>query len=299
MILSILVILASAEDYIEIECDYFTLDTGEYVCIVEDVEVRDHDIHVTFIGEHVPGFTEEDVVAFAVLFSDMRFIVPEIFKTFPNLIELDFAFAGLQYIDPFPEMPSLIAFICLGNDIRVIQNGTFANVGSSLLLLDLEYNNIQELEPGAFEGLDELLILGLMENSISNLPEGIFWPMNNAIIMDLESNNFGVIGETLFERNTQLAFLVLDNTGIDRIAPTFFGPLKENLEILSALGNICVNRGFLLDDEVVESFMHGSLRNCYNNFVGIRTNETNFVSIEFKGSLRLFDESGNLIFSAN
>lgn len=261
--------------------------------------MRDRDTHVTFIGEHLPGFTEEDVVAVAVVASDMRFIVPEIYTTFPNLIELDFAFAGLQEIDPLPEMANFTTFICFGNDIPTIHNDTFANVGSSLEFLDLELNNIQELEPDAFAGLEETLLLVLLMNSIATPPEGVFWPMSKAIIIDVAFNNFEVIGESLFARNTELLYLGIDFNGIDRIAPTFFAPLRENLMILSAYENECVNRGFEIEDEIVETFLHGSLRNCYNNFMDIRSNETRSLLFEYSGSLRLFDDFGNLILAAN
>lgn len=290
---------AADDEFIELECDYFTVDSGAYICVVEDVELRDRNIHVNFTGQHLEGKAEEDVIAFVVLFSDVRFIAPEIFTTFPNLIELDFFYAGLQEIDALPEIPNLIAFVAFGNDIRAIYNNTFSNVGSTLMLLDIGDNNIEEIEPDAFVGLSELLLFGMMFNPIVDLPQRVFWPMTSVTIMDLEDTQLQVINEELFEMNRNLVALGIDYNGIDRIAPTFFAPLRQSLIILFAYRNPCNNRNFEIVDEVVEAFMHTSLRNCYNNFMNITANDTHSVVFEYTGSLRLFDDFGNLILAAN
>lgn len=300
LFLSLIALVAvSAEEFVELECEYLAAESGQYVCILEGVEVRSRETHVNFTGEHLPGYTEEDVVAVAVILSDMRFIVPEIYTTFPNIIELDFAFAGLQEIDPLPELPNLMAFICFGNDISVIQSNTFANT-RSLILLDLELNNINVVEPDAFEGLNDVLVLAMMFNNFTtNLPDQLLWPLTSAIIIDLGDNGIQVIGEGFFERNTELVALGLGLNNIDRIAPTFFGPLSQNLILADFTGNVCVGREFEITDDAVVSFLHASLRQCYNNFLGVRKNETNSVFFEYTGSLRLFDDFGNMILAAN
>lgn len=294
-----LIAVASAQESVELECTFGVTLFGEYFCLIVNAELTDRDAIVTITGNHTGDRTNDDVDILAVFDSDMRFIPEILYTTFPNINEIDFEFAGIEELDQIPELPNLAYFILDGNNITTIRNNTFVNVGETMFFLEMVFNNHQELEVDAFAGLAHVQSLYLLLNNIALPPQGIFDPLTSLRLIDFDSNNFGIIDDDLFAENTQLRTIFGERNGIDRISPNFAASFRDSLNALILFENECTDRAFFLQDDVVLAFMNMALQDCYNNFSGRQPNATRNVTFEYRGSLRLFDEFGNLILSAN
>lgn len=269
------------------------------MCLIYQQNATDPNVNYTIVGEHEEGRTNDDVIAIAVYFSRMPFIVPAIYSTFPNIIELDIEFTGLEVIDPIPDTVNLEFFIVYANNVSTIQNNTFATQNSSLLYIEMIDNEIMTLEEEAFVGTSEVIIMGLLFNSINTPPTRTFWPMTNLALIDFESNNFQRIGHTLFLQNNLLEAVFMESNRINAISPVFTAGFRDTMEVIFAYRNECVDRAFILEEEIIVAFMHSSLQACYNNFVGGPPNPGRTITLEFRGPLRLFDDFGNLILVSN
>lgn len=269
------------------------------MCLLTNVELSNRDTIVTVTGQHLANRTDQDVTILAIYLSEMRFIPEILYTTFKYVEEVDIEFAGVEELDPLPALPNLMFFTFIANNVTTIQNNTFSNVYATLFEVDLMFNNHEVLEVEAFAGLDNVRLLLLLLNELPQPEPGTFSPMTNLMVIDFDSNNFGFIDEELLSENRNMVGVFSERNGIDRIAPTFMANF-EDLYVFYSYGNVCINRGLQdLDDQLTLAFMHNALQPCYNNFVGNDANSSRTVSFEYRGSLRLFDEFGYLILSAN
>lgn len=244
------------------------------------------------------GMNETNVDVVGIYFSDILFIMPEVYTTFPNMNVLDIEFCALEVVDPLPSgLPNFEYFFSFFNWVEVIQNNTFENVGETLLWIDFELNELEEIELDAFVGCESLEVVEVYYNRIVQPPVGTFAPLTNLLVLDIATNRLGFIDETLLANNTELFALFVEDNRIDRIAPNFSSTFT--LEVFAAYDNECIDRGFDIDDPIVLAFMHASLQRCYDAFVGIEPNATRTVRFEFQGPLRLSDEFGNPILITN
>lgn len=253
---------------------------------------------MTFIGEHEEGRDESQVDVVRIYFSDIEFIMPEIYSTFPNLNELDIEITALIDVDQIPtDLPNFAFFTSFANWVEVIPNNTFLNVGETLLYSDFTFNEIIELELDSFAGCGELSNLYLLLNYIPQPPVGTFWPLANLVSLDLERNNLGFIDDTLLANSTQLTGLWVEENHIDRITPRLLSPLS--LRYFGAYRNDCIDRYFTLNEPIVVAFMHQSLQQCYNAFEELGPEDRRTVRFDYQGPLRLNDEFGNQILVLN
>jgi hypothetical protein len=289
----------SAQD-VEFECRFSLSFINEYHCTITNVTLSDRESNVTITGTHLnASFTNDDVDVLVINNSHMEFIPSILYETFPNINEAVFLNAGLQEISQLPELSNLRWFEAIGNNITTIENNTFINVGETLFQLQLTNDNIQTLDVDSFAGLSNLIYLYIYFNNMAPPPVGTFDHLTSLQLIDFDSSNFGVIDDTLFRENRELRAIFAERNGIDRISPTFSAPFIDTLVTLYLWVNECTDRGFLNDDEVAVAFMNSALQGCYNNFLEREGNATRTITFEYRGSLRLFDEFGNLILSAN
>lgn len=254
---------------------------------------------ITVTGQHIGNRTADDVDVLAIFESNMTFIPEILYTTFWNINEIDIEFAGLEELEQLPHLVNLQFFVMWGENITTIPNNTFVNVNETLIDVELVNNGHQILEVDAFAELGRLIFLYILYNDLPHPEPGTFAPLTNLGLIDFDSNNFGIIENELFENNRNLIIIFCERNGIDRISPTFSAPFSDSFAGLAAYGNDCINRGFNINDELDVAFLNTALQRCYNNFAGIEQNSTRSVTFEYRGSLRLFDEFGNLILSAN
>lgn len=290
---------SSAQNPVEIECDFFSTIYDDYVCLIYQQNATDRNASYVFVGDHEEGKTNADVVAVGVFFSNMTFIIPEIYTSFPNITELDIEFTGLTEIDPIPATVNLEFFICYRNDLSTIANETFATQNSSLIYLEMMDNGITTLEEDAFVGGSQVVVLYLLFNRINTPPTRTFWPLTTVGLIDIEANNFQRIHHTLFLQNNELEIVFMENNNISAVSPQFTFGFRDTMFAIVMYRNECIDRAFILEEDIVIAFMHSSLQGCYNNFTNADPNANRTITLEFRGPLRLFDDFGNLILVSN
>lgn len=274
-----------------LECDFF--ESWQYECEFNHITVEDPTQNIIIGGTHLEGRTDDDVRIVWIRNSNTPFMIQQIFTTFPNLDELYIHNSSLASIN-IPESAQLSEVYLDNNNITRIQNGAFGSQ-SNLWYLNLRENNIQEIEEDAFLGLSALETLNLIGNHIETLAPRTLHPLTNLTVLDFERNSFTSINDEWFSQNSRIRILFLEFNQIDEVSPRFFGRF-DNLEHVDFSGNVCVNRNFYIenDDDFSVIGLHNALRRCYNNFVG-EVSEMRRVTFEFVGSMRLFDEFGNLV----
>lgn len=269
----------------------FVVSFGDYGCILSEITVLDPTQTVIIGGQHVGNRTNDDVNVVLIYSSNTPFIIPEIFSTFPNTVELEIDFCNLQSIK-IPDTVRLEWLDVFGNDIERIDSDAFTNQ-TSLAYLFLTLNGIQEIDENAFEGLSDLLILQFAINDVEQLEPRTFRPLPNLLVLDLEANFLRSIGD-IFSENRNLQNLYLEYNGIEEIHPRFNVNLRNSLQVTYLYLNVCVNRGFYLDSEVEWGIMNSFLRSCFLNFNRTTSDEKDY-GMEIHGPLRIYDEFENLI----
>lgn len=281
---------------VTVECEFIMTRYDEYFCHLTDIEVLDRSANVIFEGQHVADH-DNDRVEF-VLIRDSRtpFIIPQLFTTFPNLVDLEIDNSGVESIE-LPDNTNLISLLMNDNNITRIENGTFAN-NPQLLFMFLINNTIREVEANAFIGLEDMLSLELNENRISALPTTLFAPLVHARHLDVEGNLLTRIEEGTFSENRALVSLFLESNQIHAIAPTFLDNLRETLIIVSLGANECVDSFFVTNTDAQWTAMQNGLATCYRNF-NEGTSPRRRIILEFTGSLVITDIDGNHILTVN
>lgn len=276
-----------------LECN-FTVEWNGYTCVLNGVVVLDPNQNVTISGSHVDNRTNANVDVVRITNSNTPFMIPQIFTIFTNVSILNIFDSHVQSLS-LPAISNLREIYMQGNNITRIENATFINQ-THLTYLNLRNNSIHEIAEDAFLGLGILDSLVLIANRIENIAPRTFQPLTTVRYLDLERNNLTRISEEIFSSNTRIAYLYLEYNQISEISPFFIQNFSEVLSYINLSGNRCVNRSFSVerDDEFFKILLHNSLRTCFTNYVG-DVPDVRRITLEFRGSLKLFDEFGNLI----
>lgn len=301
MLLSLFGVITPQDQPIELECNYYLNPLNEYVCQLTGINVPTRETEVVFTGNHQPDMSETDVEVVLIVFANTPFIIPAIYTTFPNIIELNIEFSNLVEIDPIPEHIALQYLIVYFNDVNIIRNDTFATQSNSLVYIETQLNDIETIEDNAYVGTDSVLVLVLRYNQLGNIHPRAFWPMIGVSIIDAGASDVVRIEGDMFSQNSRLTYLNFESNNIREISPRFANGIRESLFIFNIGYNECIDSDFILSEQIVWAFLHNSMLQCYDNFLGRESegNHTRSITIEFRGSLRLFDEDGNIVFMAN
>lgn len=107
------------------------------------------------------------------------------------------------------------------------------------------------LQPEFFTGAKSLMYLLITETAVEELPGNLFAEAPNLEVIDLQRNKIGTIDKLAFSNLLSLRELNLDNNEIMNLYPTTFSHLS-NLEILSLLDCMCINKVFELTGDFTE-----------------------------------------------
>lgn len=268
-----------------------------YTCKLNSIELLNTTRRVVIHGDHLDGKTDDDVEVVHVLNSNTPFMIPQIFTTFPNVQDLGWVYSNLESIN-IPDTVQLKKLTLTGNNITRINRGNLNNQ-LELFYLSLIDNQIEEIDKNAFVGLEKLRTVNLMYNRLSEIANETFHPLVGLNYIDFEHNLLTRIDEDLFSQNRNLSSIYLEFNRINKISPRFLSGIVDNLRFINLEGNDCINRAFDVKDEIGEIVMNNALHACFNNFYGGEVSETRRITLEFQGTLSLFDEFGNIIARVN
>ncbi|XP_074599269.1 uncharacterized protein LOC141853725 [Brevipalpus obovatus] len=124
-------------------------------------------------------------------------------------------------IDSMDTLPELLELKLSINQIDKIEPKAFENL-SKLESLDLGFNSISDLPSGAFEGLNRLKKLILQRNSLRRLREDIFQNLSSLEELDLTGNLIRSLPDDIFRPCTRLQRLVLQSNRFHTLPDTIF-----------------------------------------------------------------------------
>jgi Leucine-rich repeat (LRR) protein len=261
------------ETLTSVECNFRnTGSSNRYVCEVSDVTIDKVDQDVVFIGAHLSGMTNDDVTFVNISNSNIGFIIPQIFTTFPNLLRVDLIRIGLTEI-PVRESFKLgrveLFEIMFNERLTTIHSYAFPGA-SHLRELQLGRNAISNIHENAFYGLSRLQFLFLLGNRIHTLPLNLFKLVPLIETLSLSENQIETIFGRQFFYNSRLVRIGIASNRLNAIERNFMGPMSS-LTSMNLSNNQCINFAFVLgitsNASVIQAFGP-----CYDNFDMLRNN---------------------------
>lgn len=281
-------------------CD-FRLVSGFYGCYLDGVTVPDNEeLNIVVSGTHLVGRTNADVQDVFINFSNIPFIVRQLFISFPNLSSFHIWQSGLTRLrsGDFANASSLRFLLIRNNpNLRTIGENTFVG-GSNILSLDLMVNGIESIHETAFNGLTTVGSILLNTNLLSSLPVNLFASLTSLNTVFMSNNNLQSLDGRLFANNRQLHQLQISQNQINSIGRNFLDGMNL-LQILGLNGNRCVSNNWQIDGNFVtlETVRQG-LQVCFDNFVEPGPEpegELRRFVLELRGPLSLRFENGTEI----
>lgn len=227
-----------------VTCEFRIMSgTDWYACIINDVSVPDDEnLDIVFVGQHLPGFDNSRVGWVDIRWSNIPFIMSELFTTFPNLEILEHQATNLTRIQPnaFANAANLNQFSTQNNpELRAIPANAFAGA-LNLRFLMIRFGGVQTIDENAFNGLANVDNLNLAGQDIEQLPINCFRPLESLRHVSLAFNRLETIHSSLFEANPNLESVNFGTNRINAIERNFL----DGLPLLNSLTlhfNFCAN----------------------------------------------------------
>lgn len=206
-------------------------------------------------GVHEFAHSRDDVTSLEISDSLFHF-TNMIFHHLPGLRKIKVKASGLSTLEPPMESTSLLRLEIEGNNFNNVPSEVFAGL-ENLENLHLDSNHIQELLGDSFSGLLHLVELRLEDNEIKALPERVFDSLPNLKSLSLMKNLLSSLEGNLLIQNRLLTTLRFnDNRELRSINPSL-------LNSLTSLDNVdfrftCVGR----DIFDVETTIRMMKQNC-------------------------------------
>ncbi|XP_054830038.1 SLIT and NTRK-like protein 6 [Eublepharis macularius] len=109
----------------------------------------------------------------------------------------------------------------LNNGLTMLHMNDFSSFINALSL-HLGFNNIVDIEPGAFNGLSLLKQLHINHNSIEILKEDTFHGLENLEFLQADNNFITIIEPSAFSKLNRLKVLILNDNAIEFLPPNIF-----------------------------------------------------------------------------
>jgi hypothetical protein len=263
-LLILLVALASFVSAHQISCT-FGIRSNLYACDTRELIFDESDVNdtITFVGEHLPGMDDNDVVFMIFRHSSIPFFVSQVFDVFPRLRRIDHWTPGMTQIQPraFNRVVRSLEFILIDRaNLTTIPAKTFTGL-THLQTLRISYSGVETLHPAAFVGLNNLEGLQMHGNKIKELPLTVFYPLRRLAFLELEDNQIKRLEGELFIRNPMLLHLRLSLNKIEAIERNFLDK-NRHFFLITMRGNVCAD--FFLGGNIPD--MMAELEECFVNF---------------------------------
>jgi Leucine-rich repeat (LRR) protein len=160
-------------------------------------------------------------------------------KTFEISGSLKVDFIPLDILSEFPNLNGIsIVFY----NLPALKSGFFKSELEKIEYLDLKGNQIETIEPNAFQHLIKLK-----------------WVL-------LSTNKLQALSHKLFENNPGLIYMDLRNNQINSIHPNFFDGLQK-LKLVKLSGNLCIQSDIGCETCLItEDDLKKELKSCFDNW---------------------------------
>lgn len=276
----------------------FLVTSFLYTCQISELTVTDNE-NTTFVigGIHQPGLNNDDVQRVTILFSNIPFIITQIFAVFPNVIEVSIlGDSGLRRIQSNAFAAALNVremHMRENSQLRTIEAKAFTGM-INLRRLDLTDNRIESIHEEAFDGLFTLRELSLANNQIRQLRANVFRPLRSLEDLFLRNNLLESLDGRLLANNPQISGLQLSDNQINAIQSNFIDN-NPQLVFFNILGNRCANNFWIVQGPTTLDDIREGLKSCFNNFVEAPEGEVKIFMLELRGSFTIRNDDGSEI----
>jgi Leucine-rich repeat (LRR) protein len=258
-----------ASQEIRLNCNFVMIQFS-YGCLVDRVNLptANENSNIVIGGQHQPGKTNADVKRVSVEFSEISFVVNQLFTTFPNVNDLYIHLTTLKkfHLGAFNNARNLENLsIKFNNDLREISARAFVGA-QSLVKLNLARNQLESIDAAAFDGLKSLTTLDLKWNNLQQLPGTVFSVLPALQNIYLTDNKLVKLEGGLFSSNLELLEILIHSNQINAIGQNFLVGLTK-LQVFSANNNICVDRAWVIGGSTTIETVRQALAKCFNNYV--------------------------------
>uniref|UniRef100_A0A5F9DSS1 SLIT and NTRK like family member 6 n=1 Tax=Oryctolagus cuniculus TaxID=9986 RepID=A0A5F9DSS1_RABIT len=125
----------------------------------------------------------------------------------------------LSQINVPPSRPFHLSL--LNNGLTMLHVNDFSGL-THAISIHLGFNNIADIEPGAFNGLGLLKQLHINHNSLEILKEDTFHGLENLEFLQADNNFITVIEPSAFSKLNRLKVLILNDNAIESLPPNIF-----------------------------------------------------------------------------
>jgi hypothetical protein len=250
-----------------LECAYQFNNSGDYECVISQVEVVDDESqNFTITGNHLGNHSNADVGTFRVADANIPFVITQAFLTFPNLQQYVVISGGLKRVqsNAIRNAPRLFNFLAHMNSNMASVHAMAFSGGSALTSVNLQNGAITDVHPNAFIGLTNLRTLGLQNNRITKFPKHMLRPLPRLSTVFFSGNLLEVLEADLFSFNPRMHQIGLMNNRINAIDRNFLGPIPF-VNFLFLQGNSCIDFNVLFGWQT-DAMIQGHLRPCFENF---------------------------------
>jgi len=280
---------------VEIRCNFYMYaGLGSYGCRASEFLVSENSTqNIVIVGNHLPNYTNIDVVSTIITDQPFPFIISEFFTSFPNLQTLHI-YGGLQEIqgNAFQSADNLQDLSIFTSPVRVLP--AFALAGASRLIHFgmVQCENLERIDPNAFIGLNYIDIIDIIATGLRFIPENVFRTLNSLRLIDISDNRIQTIPARLFDNNLMLESIYFLDNNVNAVAKPFVDNFfnLRNLQQFSVTGNSCGNSTYHPSNL---NQIHTALEQCYDNY-----DQRRRFTLDLQGSLVIRDENGNVIFDA-
>lgn len=281
-----LAVLCRAQ-YIEIRCIFN--NPSEYGCGAgEFVITFNATFTIAFVGNHLPGRSNIDVVQITMQHPPLPFFVKEVFTTFPNLRRMHLQGTNLNILgDSFQNARNLENFEISGSNV-VLSDFALTGAGNMTVMQIADCQTLI-IDEFAFAGLQSLDTLLIFRSSLHQLPENIFFSLVNLERFNLHQGFVETLPANLFANNHLLRSITIISNPINEIGRSFINHLGRLESLILADGRCVGNEWFNVRESWVE--IHTVLQPCYRNY----EERPRHFSMELRGSLTIFDRRGDVV----
>ncbi|XP_024085670.1 carboxypeptidase N subunit 2-like isoform X2 [Cimex lectularius] len=168
----------------------------------------------------------------------LKELSPRLFLKLGKLSFLDLSYNNLGHLDPgvFKDVQDLVVLHCRGCALRTI-NPQIYSILSSLEDLDIGDNEFKYLDPYIFRDLKKLRTLLMDGNHFPVVLEPTFASQGKLETLNLARNRIAKVTTHAFDNLTSLRELDLSYNKLDKLEPTTFVPLADNLVKIAVSGN--------------------------------------------------------------
>ncbi|XP_077014632.1 SLIT and NTRK-like protein 6 [Tamandua tetradactyla] len=129
---------------------------------------------------------------------------------------------GIKKLSQISVPPSRPFHLSLSNNgLTMLHTNDFSGF-TNAILIHLGFNNIADIEIGAFNGLGLLKQLHINHNSLEILKEDTFHGLENLEFLQADNNFITVIEPSAFSKLNRLKVLILNDNAIESLPPNIF-----------------------------------------------------------------------------